>query len=222
MVGLGNVAVGRTGGLILGPRAVLAVTAGGSRDRHAYAKTDGIAGRLQPNRTVTWSDGSIMRRVIAVAAAAISLAGCSSFSSGDYFSSFKSAPPPIQVQLESTPPGADARTSLGPGCKTPCSVSVTPPDGMTSFLVNYALPGVQPASVPVQVIRTEGSLISSGTTKVEPNPVFAELRPAGPPPKPPRKPMRPKRQKPAAAAAPEAAPADSAFPNPGQGAPPQR
>ena len=157
------------------------------------------------------SDGSIMRRVIAIAAAAIGLAGCSSFSSGDYFSSFKSAPVPIQLQLESTPRGAEARASLGPGCKTPCSVSVTPPDGMTSFLVNYAMPGFQPASVPVQIVRTEGSLFSSGTTKVDPNPVIAELRPIAPPP--PAKPMRPKRKKPSDSAA---APAGSAFPDPGQ------
>jgi hypothetical protein len=156
------------------------------------------------------SDGSIMRRVIAVAAAAISLAGCSS--SGDYFSSLKSAPPPIQVQLESSPPGADARTSLGPGCKTPCSVSVTPPDGMTSFLVNYAMTGLEPASVPVRIVRTDGGMFSSGTIKLEPSPVFAELRPVAPPPKP-AKPMRPKRKKP------DAAPA--AAPDPGA-APPQR
>lgn len=139
-----------------------------------------------------------MRRVIAVAAAAISLAGCSS--SGDYFSSLKSAPPPIQVQLESSPPGADARTSLGPGCKTPCSVSVTPPDGMTSFLVNYAMTGLEPASVPVRIVRTDGGMFSSGTIKLEPSPVFAELRPVAPPPKP-AKPMRPKRKKPDAAPA---------------------
>jgi hypothetical protein len=159
------------------------------------------------------SDGSIMRRVIAIAAAAIGLAGCSSYSSGDYFSSFKSAPPPVQLQLESTPPGAEARTSLGPFCKTPCSASVTPPDGMTSFLVNYSMPGLQPVSVPVRIVRTEGSVFSSGTVKVEPNPVIAELRPAAPPPKPPGKPMRPKRKKPKDSAA---APAGSAFPDPNQ------
>jgi hypothetical protein len=159
------------------------------------------------------SDGSIMRRVIAIAAAAISLAGCASFSTPDYLKPdyYKSAPPAVQLQLESTPRGAEARTSLGPVCKTPCSVSVTPPDGMTSFLVNYSMPGFQPASVPVQVMRTEGSLFSSGTVKVEPNPVFAELRPPPPPPAA-QKPMRPKRKKPAAP--------DSA--DPGQGAPAQR
>ena len=163
----------------------------------------------EPNRIMVWSDGSIMRRVIAIAATAISLAGCSSFST-DYF---KSAPPPVQLQLESTPPGADARTSIGPACKTPCAVSVTPPEG--GFTVSYAMTGFQPATVPVQVIRSPGSLMSSGTTKIEPNPVFAQLQPVAPPP--PAKPMRPKRKKPKAAAP---AAAGSAFPDPGQGAPP--
>ena len=49
-----------------------------------------------------------MRRIIVIAAAGLSLAGCSSFS----LDSFKSAPPPMPVQLDSNPPGADAVTSL--------------------------------------------------------------------------------------------------------------
>jgi len=154
-------------------------------------------------RTGGMSDGSIMRRVIAMAAVAISLAGCSSFSSGDYFSAFKSAPPSIKVQLESSPPGADARTSIGPGCKTPCSVNVTPPDGVTSFLVNYSMPGRQPASMPVAIIKDPGGVFASDTYRVSPNPVMAELQPPPPPPKP-AKPMRPKRKKPPAAPAADA------------------
>jgi hypothetical protein len=141
-----------------------------------------------------------MRRAFAMAVATISLAGCSSVSSGDYFSSMRSPLPPVQVQLESTPPGAEARTSLGPGCKTPCSVSVSPPDGVTSFLVNYSMAGRQPAGVPVNVVKVDGGMFASNTLKVEPNPVVAELQPIGPPPKP-AKPMRPKRKKPAAAPA---------------------
>lgn len=98
------------------------------------------------------------------------------------------------------PPGADARTSLGPGCKTPCSVSVTPPEGSTSFLVNYSMPGRQPAGVPVQIVKESGGVFSSDKVKLSPNPVVAELQPIGPPPRPAR-PMRPKRKKPAAAPA---------------------
>jgi hypothetical protein len=145
-----------------------------------------------------------MRRAFAIAAASISLAGCSSFSTSSW-NYFKSDPPTIKVQLESTPPGADARISIGGGCKTPCSVSVTPPEGSTSFLVNYSMAGRQPAGVPVQILKESGGMFSSDTVKLSPNPVVAELQPIGPPPAP-AKPMRPKRKKPAAA------PADAADP----------
>jgi hypothetical protein len=160
----------------------------------------------------------IMRRVIVIAAAGFSLAGCSSFSSmGDYF---KSTPPTVQVQLDSTPPGADARTSLGPGCKTPCSVTVPAPD--SGFTVSYTLNKFQPATVPVTVVHNPGELLSAGTTNVNPNPVVAELQPAGPPPKPPRRhgvrPKKPRPPKGDAAAPPP--PADSAFPAPAAGAAP--
>lgn len=149
-----------------------------------------------------------MHRVIAIAAAGLSLAGCSSFS----MDSFKSAPPPMQVQLDSAPPGADAVTSLGPGCKTPCTVSIPTPE--SNFSVTFNLPKYQPATVPVTVTRVPGDFTSPTTTTLDPSPVVAELQPAGPPPRAARKPMRPKKKKPKpVAAAPAAAPA-SAFPDP--------
>ncbi|WP_454629883.1 hypothetical protein [Bradyrhizobium cenepequi] len=155
-----------------------------------------------------------MRRVIAIAVAGATLGGCSSFS----WDSFKSAPAPVQVQLESVPPGADAVTSVGPGCKTPCTVSVAAPD--SGFSVTFNLPKFQPATVPVTVVRNPGDLTTQASTTVDPNPVVAELQPAGPPPRV-RKP-RPKRPKPAAAApaAEPAAASGSAFPDPN--APAQR
>lgn len=138
-----------------------------------------------------------MRRVIAIACAGMSLAGCSSFS----MDMFKPTPPAIPVQLDSTPPGADARTSLGPGCKTPCSVSVPAPDA--NFTVTFALDKFQPATVPVQVIRDPSA---SPSVILDPNPVTVELQPAGPPPKAKR--MHPRRAK-----KPAAAPADTAPPS---------
>jgi hypothetical protein len=119
--------------------------------------------------------------------------------------SFKSAPPLVKVALESVPPGADATTSLGPACKTPCSIDVPAPDA--GFSVTFASPRFQPVTVPVQVIRNPGDFASPATTIIDPSPVFAELTPAAPPPKA-RKPMRPK--KPKAAAAPTAAPTQPA------------
>lgn len=146
----------------------------------------------------------IMRRVFAIAVAGASLAGCSSFS----LDSFKPTPPLVPVQLESTPPGADATTSLGPGCKTPCTVSVPAPDA--GFTVTFNLPRFLPATVPVQVIRNPGDFATPASTIIEPSPVFAELKPAGPPPR--AKSMRPKKKKPKPAAAAE--PAASPFPTP--------
>ena len=149
-----------------------------------------------------------MRRVIVVALAGASLAGCSSFS----WDSLKSAPPVVQVQLDSVPSGADAKTSAGPGCKTPCSVAV--PADAAGFTVTYTMNKFQPATVQVQVINNPGDFTTPASTTIDPNPVVAELTPAGPPPKA----VRAKSNRPKAAKPPTAAPAaGSAFP-----APPQR
>jgi hypothetical protein len=149
----------------------------------------------------------VMRRVVTIAFAGVSLAGCSSVS----WDMFKSAPPTVQVQLESNPPGADARTSIGPGCKTPCSVSVPAPDA--PFTVSYALNKYQPATVPVNVTKNPGDFSTPATITTDPNPVFAELQLATPP-KPVRKPHRPKAPKAAPAAA------GSPFPDPNAAPPP--
>jgi len=153
-----------------------------------------------------------MRRVIAIAVAGMGLAGCSSFS----LDAFKSTPPTIQVQLDSIPSGADAKTSLGPGCKTPCSVAV--PTGEAAFTVTYTMNKFLPVTVPVQIIITPGDFTTPASITVEPSPVFAELKPAGPPPRVVRRPP-PKPKKPKPSPANTAAPAASPFPAPSPPAP---
>jgi hypothetical protein len=74
-------------------------------------------------------------------------------------------------------------------------VRSTCPHPDTGFSVTFASPKFQPVTVPVQVIRNPGDFASPPTTIIDPSPVFAELRPAAPPPK-----------KPKAAAAPNLAP----------------
>lgn len=155
-------------------------------------------------------DGWVMRHIIVVALAAASLGGCSSFS----LDAFKPTPPTLQLQLDSVPPGADARTSLGPGCKTPCAVAVQAPE--RGFSVTYTLDQFQSTTIPVQIIRDAGdaSLIT-----LDPNPVVAELQPTAPPPKAVKKKiMKPK--KPNTTAASPAPPAASPFPAPVQSAAP--
>src|SRR5712672_676756 len=155
-----------------------------------------------------------MRRVIVVALAGASLAGCSSFS----FDSLKPAPPTVQVQLESVPSGADAKTSLGPGCKTPCSVAVPAPD--SGFSVTYTLNKFQPATIPVQVIHIPGDFSTPASTTIDPNPVIAELQPAGPPPRAAAKKKMLVAKKPKPPKDTASAPAGWALQQPAQAAPP--
>src|SRR3954453_12846901 len=154
-----------------------------------------------------------MRRVIVSAVAGLGLAGCSSFSTDSFTSYLKPTPPTVPVQIDSVPSGADAVTSLGPGCKTPCSVSVP----AQNFTVTYTLPRFQPLTVPVQVINIPGDFSTPASTSIDPNPVVGELQPAAPPRA--RKPMRPKRPKPKPATA---APAASPFPTPAAAPAPAR
>ncbi|MGJ4999122.1 hypothetical protein ACQR0Z_32175 [Bradyrhizobium sp. HKCCYLS3077] len=124
--------------------------------------------------------------------------------------------PEVPVQLESVPPGADAKTSLGPGCRTPCTVSVPAPDA--GFSVTFSMDKYQPQTIPVQVIRNSGDFNSSPPVVMDPSPVVAELQPMpGAPPKAVKH-MRPKKPKPqksaASAAAPAPATTGSAFPAP--------
>jgi hypothetical protein len=149
-----------------------------------------------------------MRRVIVIAVAGASLAGCSSFS----WDALKPAPPTVQLQLESIPSGAEARTSIGPSCKTPCAVPVPAPEG--GFSVTYTLPKFQPVTVPVQVVRLPGDFSSPGSTSLDPNPVIAELPPAGPPPKAGRKTLQPKKPRAPKGTASAPPPPGSPFPEP--------
>jgi hypothetical protein len=148
-----------------------------------------------------------MRRVLLLTAAGLSLAGCSSFS----MDAFKSAPEPVTVQFESTPPGAEAKTSVGPACTTPCSLPIV---AEGNFEVTFTLPKFQPATVPVTITRVPGDFTQAARTVVEPNPVAAELQPATPA----RKARRAAKKRAAAPApAQAAAPAEAAtspFPNP--------
>jgi hypothetical protein len=163
-----------------------------------------------------------MKRVVAIAACGMSLAACSSMPSWMQFDTpafMRSAPAATTMQFESEPAGAEARTSLGQSCRTPCSVAVTASD----FTVSFALPGYQPQTVPVRVATPEGG---EGEARLVPNPVFVELLPAAPPPPMKKPPAKKRKPRPVAAhpaptaMAPE--PAPSPAPAPASPWPPAR
>jgi hypothetical protein len=137
------------------------------------------------------------------------LAACSSTPDWMNLDAFKPAPITEAVQFETEPAGATATLSTGQNCMTPCSLTM-PVD--KPFSVTFTLTGYQPASEQVESILVDGS------TKLQPNPVTAELTPAPPPPKPMKKPARKKSSAAKPAAKPKAtttaAPPPAAAPAP--------
>jgi hypothetical protein len=81
------------------------------------------------------------------------------------------------VQLDSDPSGAEATTSLGGGCRTPCALEVSA-DG--PFTVTFTHEGYAPATVQVKIQRAR---MGVSERQFAPNPVSAQLAPVpGPTP----------------------------------------
>jgi hypothetical protein len=139
-----------------------------------------------------------MIRAIAVAACGFWLASCTSMMPS--FDLGASRPATTNLTIASDPPGAEARTSLGGTCRTPCTMAVSVAN---EFTVSYTLDGYLPQTVSVRPTPREGSgsldrrqdtfdfrengglYTTSAPPRLDPNPVFAELHPAAPSPKPP-------------------------------------
>jgi hypothetical protein len=114
-------------------------------------------------------DGTDMRRVIVILASGLALAGCASGgASPDWWPKFE--PAPVSIQFESQPAGAEAKTSTGQSCQTPCSLAMAPDK---EFSVTFALAGRQPQTVPVQITKPEGDPFAEAS--LQPNPVAVEL-----------------------------------------------
>src|SRR5262249_10358227 len=126
------------------------------------------------------------------------LAACSA--SLPSLSFLKSSPSTEALRIESEPPGAEAKTSLGQSCRTPCELVVQAAD---EFSLTLALNGHQPQTVSVRKDAAE--------SRLAPNPVYVELQPV--PATPAKKRAAPKK-KPAVASQP--APAQSASAQPAQ------
>jgi len=161
-----------------------------------------------------------MKRVIAIAACGLSLAACSGMPGWmalDTPSFLKPTPTTVNMQFESEPAGAEARTSLGQSCRTPCSLAMMP----SEFTVSFALPGFQPQTVPVRVVAS-----AEDDARLVPNPVFVELQSTAPSAarKKPAPKKKPAARRPAPTAmAPQAAPAPTApAPAPASPWPPAR
>jgi hypothetical protein len=83
------------------------------------------------------------------------------------------------LNVESEPPGAEAKASTGPSCRTPCPLSVP---AAPEFLVTFSLAGFNSVTIPVRQRPPADVRESTGTVQFEPNPVYVQLEPLPPPP----------------------------------------
>ena len=102
------------------------------------------------------------------------------------------------VELDSDPSGAEATTSLGGSCRTPCALELS---AEGPFTVTFTHEGYEPTTVEVKI---QHARMGVSERKFAPNPVLAQLAAVAPPAPPP--PPSPPKKPTATAQPPKAAP----------------
>jgi hypothetical protein len=146
-------------------------------------------------------------RVLAVAACGLVPAGCANWMpSIDFSGALTPASAAATIEVQSEPPGAEAKSPAGAGCRTPCTL---PAPASGEFTVSFALEGYQTQTVMVRPLPAEFREFGTpNAARFDPSPVFAQLEPAPPPPRGRQK--RPKPARTSAASRPAPAPAPAA------------
>lgn len=153
----------------------------------------------------------MMYKIVAIIGGALALSACSSTPEWMNMDAMKPAPMMDTVRFESDPPGAEAKTSAGQSCRTPCALALPVNAPVT---VTFALNGYQSETENLEPITATDS-----PPQLRPNPVVVELTAAAPSAKPAKKPAakrtvvkKPVAKKPAAKpAAARTAPAPAAM-----------
>jgi hypothetical protein len=130
-------------------------------------------------------------RALAIVICSVGLASCSSFAMPG-FDAFKSKPTTTLLLIQSTPAGAQAQTSLGQTCRTPCTMQI---GAAEDFTVSFALNGYMPQTLTVHSAMSAGGFTTAPSPVLDPPSLFATLEPATP------QTPKPSRQHPRSAAA---------------------
>jgi hypothetical protein len=120
--------------------------------------------------------------VVVLGTVGLLLGGCGSGSMNELFPGMASSNAgKATVQLQSEPAGAQAKTSLGSSCQTPCSLEVA---ANGEFSVTFSLDGYQAQTIQVKPTPPAGKTEPGAypTVTLAPNPVIAQLEPVAPAP----------------------------------------
>ena len=131
-------------------------------------------------------------RALVVVIGSLGLASCSSGAMPS-FDAFKSKPTTTLLLIQSSPAGAEARTSLGKTCHTPCTMQI---GAAEDFTVSFTLDGYMPQTLTVHSTMSGGGFTTAPAPVLNPASLFATLEPVTP-----RQAQKPSRRQPASAAA---------------------
>jgi hypothetical protein len=132
-------------------------------------------------------------RTFALVICGFGLAACSSFTMPG-FDALTPKPTTTVLLIQSNPGGAEARSSLGPTCRTPCTMAI---GAAGDFTISLARDGYEPQTVTVHSTMSGGGYMTAASPTLEPTSVDVTLEPL-PQAKGPKQAVRQRPQPPAA------------------------
>jgi hypothetical protein len=112
-----------------------------------------------------------LARAFAVMMCGLEVAACSSMAG---FDSLKPKPETTVLLIESNPAGAEARSSLGRTCRTPCTMAI---GTAGDFTINFARDGYDQQTITVHSSMSEGGYMTALSPVLDPSPVYVNLEP---------------------------------------------
>jgi hypothetical protein len=104
----------------------------------------------------------------------LGLAACGSSQTLPGLDAFKPKPTTTTLLVQSNPDGADARSSLGGTCRTPCTMAIAVAG---DFTISFARDGYEPQTVTIHSTMSEGGYTTPASPTLDPNVVSATLKP---------------------------------------------
>jgi PEGA domain len=122
--------------------------------------------------------GSLLALVIC----GFGLAGCGTSKTIPGLDAFKPKPTTTILLIQTNPDGADARSSLGATCHTPCTMTI---GTAGDFTISFTRDGYEPQTITVHSTMSEGDYTTPASPTLDPNRVSVALKPQA------RQPVRP-------------------------------
>jgi hypothetical protein len=110
-------------------------------------------------------------RALTLVMCGLGLASCSSMPGFDLL---KPKPTSTVLLIQSDPAAAEARSSLGETCRTPCTMAI---GTAKDFTIGFARDGHEPQTVTVHSTMSKGDYMTASSPVLDPSTVYVTLRP---------------------------------------------